>query len=172
MVTILLGLTFLSGHPSHIKDVRAMKNAGVWVGSLVLIFAGTIFFQSLTYDYYSEYGPGPGFFPLWLSGFLILLSILYIIDSIRKQDVESYEIFPKSHGARKVLTIIAALVLFLSIIPFTGYTIASVVMLFILLFREYRWYWNFVISVIVSLAIFFTFQSFLKVPLPVNTLGL
>jgi len=152
--------------------VRELKNAGVWVGLVILIIAGTLFWQSLSYDYYSNYGPGPGLLPLWLSGFLILLSLLYIVESIRKERIKLSDIFPKGAGLRKVASIFAAFIVFLIIIPYTGYTIASIVMLFILFFREYKWYWGLGISVAVTLAIFYVFQSLLNVPLPENVFGL
>lgn len=149
-----------------------MRNAGVWVGIVILIFAGTIAWQSMSMDYYGDNGPGPGLFPLWLSGFLILLSILYIIDSIRREVIDLGEILPKGPGLRKVISIFVSLIVFLIIVPFTGYTIAGIIMLSILFFKEYKWYWGIGISVVVTFILFYAFQSFLNVPLPVNSFGI
>ncbi len=147
-----------------------MRNAGVWVGMVILILAGIVFWQSLSYDYYGDYGPGPGLFPLWLSGLLMLLSLLYIGES-RKRVIQVKDVFPRAGALGDVLRIIAALVLFVVAAPFTGYTIAGIAMLFLLFCREYKWYWGLGISTLVTLLVFFVFLRFLQVPLPVNSFG-
>ncbi|PZE22130.1 tripartite tricarboxylate transporter TctB family protein [Paenibacillus xerothermodurans] len=148
-----------------------MRNAGIWVGAMILLFAGTIFAQSLSYDYFSDFGPGPGLFPLWLSGMLIVSGVLYIITAIRKDRIDLSKVFPPGPGLRKVISIIAAVVIFLSLAPVAGYIPASVIMLFILFFADYKWYWNVGISIVVTLAIFYVFQSLLNVPLPEFSIG-
>jgi putative tricarboxylic transport membrane protein len=152
-------------------DVSNMRNAGVWVGLILLIFSGTIFWQALSYDYFSDFGPGPGLFPLWLSGALIVFSLLYIVQSCRKEGVTLAQLLPQGSGLRKVISIMAATVVFLILVPFSGYVIASVIMLFILFFREYKWYWGLVISIVITMALFYTFQTFLNVPLPEISFG-
>ncbi|MBP1930962.1 tripartite tricarboxylate transporter TctB family protein [Ammoniphilus resinae] len=149
-----------------------MKNAGALVGFLILIFAGTLFFQALSFDYYSDYGPGPGLFPLWLSGLLILLSIAYIIDCYRKNIIQLKDILPKGAGLRKIILIMVSLVVFYILAPFTGYSVAGIIMLMILFIKEYKWYWGLGISVVVTVVLFYTFYSVLNVPLPVNSFGL
>lgn len=149
-----------------------MKNAGVWLGLILLIFGGIFLWYSLSYDYYGDYGPGPGLFPVWLSGLLILLAILYIIDSIRKEPIDLSELLPRGKGLRKVLAIFASMVIFLILLPFTGFTVACVIMLFILFYREYKWYWGLGISIVISFALFYAFYVLLSVPLPVNSFGL
>jgi len=149
-----------------------MKNAGALVGFLILIFAGTLFFQALSYDYYSDYGPGPGLFPLWLSGLLIVLSIAYIIDCYKKNIIQLKDVLPKGAGLRKIILIMVSLVVFYFLAPYTGYSVAGIIMLMILFIREYKWYWGLGISVVVTGVLFYTFYSVLNVPLPVNSFGL
>ena len=149
-----------------------MKNAGALVGFLILIFAGTLFFQALSYDYYSDYGPGPGLFPLWLSGLLIVLSIAYIIDCYKKNIIQLKDVLPKGAGLRKIILIMVSLVVFYFLAPYTGYSVAGFIMLMILFIREYKWYWGLGISVVVTVVLFYTFYSVLNVPLPVNSFGL
>lgn len=159
--------------PDHLfaKDVWMMNNAGLWIGLVILAFAGTFFYQGLGYDFYSKYGPGPGLFPLWLSGSLLVLTVLYIVDSVRKSGISVRDILPKGSGLKNVATVFASLLAFLVVMPLAGYTVASVIMLFILFHREYKWYSGLGISIAVSLAIFYLFKSFLGIPLPMNTFG-
>lgn len=148
-----------------------MTNAGVWVGLAFLAFSGTLFWQALSYDYYSKIGPGPGLLPMWLSGTLILLSVAYMIDSVRNDPINIKSMLPHGKGLRKVLALFAALALFLAMVKFSGYVIASCVMLFILFAFEYKWYWAVSISLAVTLVVFYVFKSLLNVPLPVNIFG-
>ncbi|MED3661849.1 tripartite tricarboxylate transporter TctB family protein [Ureibacillus terrenus] len=62
-----------------------MTNAktGIIAGVAVLTLGIVSLIISFDYGYYSEIGPGPGFFPVWISGILIVLAILYIIENLR-----------------------------------------------------------------------------------------
>ena len=148
-----------------------MSNAALWIGLIILSFAGVLFQQALTYDYYGRFGPGPGLFPLWLSGTLGIITIIYIITSYRRKIINIVDIIPRGTGRKKVLSLFAALLVFLVAVRFTGYTVASGIMLFILLVREYNWYKSLAISVAISCTVFYIFKSILDVPLPVNPFG-
>lgn len=149
-----------------------VKIAGVWVGGFLFVFAAILFWQSFSFDYYSQYGPGPGLFPFWLSGILMVLSILLIIESVRKNPIKWTDILPQGEGMKRVASIFVSLILFLIIVPYVGYAIASILMLFILFFGEFRWYWNLGLSIVVTLLMIVVFQVFLNVPLPSNSFGL
>jgi putative tricarboxylic transport membrane protein len=146
-------------------------NADTWAGVLLFLFGALIFVQSLSYSYSSMLGPGPGMFPLWISGILILFSIILIVASIKKDDGIDTQILPKGDDLRKILKILSSLVGFTLLIPFVGFTVAGSIFLFILLAGEYKWYTNGMISIGVTFLLFWVFNGLLKVPLPVNYLG-
>lgn len=148
-----------------------MKNAGVWVGCFILVFALLIFTSSLSYEYYGSVGPGPGLLPLWLSGALVVLSILYIIESVIKNKITFSDIFPKGKELWKPLLFIFSFILFIVIVPFTGFCIAGITMLTIVFLPSYKWYVGLGISTVVTLFLFVVFYNLLKIPLPVNSLG-
>ncbi|GAB7387022.1 tripartite tricarboxylate transporter TctB family protein [Bacillaceae bacterium] len=148
-----------------------MGNAGAWVGIFVLIFGGIILFQSLSYEYFSDVGPGPGFFPLWASGALIVLTFFYIIISSKKEKILFRDILPKKKELAKVIGIFLSILLFIILAPYTGFSIAGSAMLFFLLIPGYRWYWALGISVTVTVLVFLLFQQLLDIPLPVNSYG-
>jgi hypothetical protein len=148
-----------------------MSNAALWVGLVILAFAGVLFQQATTYDYFGRFGPGPGLFPLWLSGTLGVITVVYIVSSYRHKMITFAAILPKGTGRRRVVSLFAALIVFLVAIRFTGYTIASTGMLFILLCREYRWYKSLAIAAAIAVAVFSVFKGILDVPLPVNAFG-
>lgn len=147
------------------------QNAGVWLGGIVFIFGIVIFIQSLSLDYHSKLGPGPGLLPRWLSGALVLLTLQYIIISIKKERITFEKILPKRKGARKILLILSSMAGFILIIPYTGFIIAGTLLLSVLLIDAYKWYHNLLISIGTSVILFLVFGIFLGVPLPVNYLG-
>jgi hypothetical protein len=61
--------------------------------------------------------------------------------------------------------------LFTITVSFIGVTLASILMLFILFSRGYKWYWGLGLSVLVAGVTVFVFGSVLGVPLPVNDFG-
>jgi putative tricarboxylic transport membrane protein len=149
-----------------------IKNAGLWIGLSLVGFSGTILYKSFEYAYYGSYGPGPGLLPRWLGGSLLILSILFIIDSVRNGAIDIGKLLPQGSGRKKVVAVFIALLLFLFIVPYAGYTLASVLMLFILFRGGYKWYSSLAFSLCVSFVIFYIFKFLLSVPLPVNSLGI
>ncbi|MBP1154969.1 MULTISPECIES: tripartite tricarboxylate transporter TctB family protein [unclassified Paenibacillus] len=145
--------------------------AGVWGGAFFAIFGIVIFVQSFSYTYSSMMGPGPGMFPLWLSGILIVLSIWSMVKSITKEKTTLAEILPKGKDLRKLITILATLAGFILVVSFLGFVIAGTLFLFALLAREYRWYISLSISIGASVLLFVVFNIILGVPLPINSLG-
>ncbi|MFP7494691.1 tripartite tricarboxylate transporter TctB family protein [Terribacillus saccharophilus] len=149
-----------------------MKNFKVWVGIVLLMFSVFIFYTSRQYSYYSEYGPGAGFFPAWLSGLLGLFSILFIIDSLRKGNHVSFaDVLPPRKTLWKLLKVVLSILVFIFLSPFIGYVITSILVMFILLVPDFKWSTSLVTAVSVTLVLFFVFQTFLDVPLPNNPLG-
>lgn len=146
-------------------------NAGVWAGIFLLAFALVFFALSLSLKYYTKFGPGPGLFPVWLSGALIITSLVYIWQSFKKQGVSWADVLPKGREMGNVLSVLGSVLLFMIIVNVTGFVIASTVLLFILLRREYKWHLGLGISAGVSVLLFLIFKSYFAIPLPVNGFG-
>ena len=148
-----------------------MKNAGVWMGGFLLVCAGLMFKLSLGYGYYEKYGPGAGLFPLWISVGLMLLAVLYIVESIKDHSNSFEKIFPTGRELVYMITVVASISLFILVIDYTGYILAATLMLIILFRRDYKWYWGLGLSVVTSLCLYLVFQVFLKIPLPQGIFG-
>ncbi|WP_075618827.1 tripartite tricarboxylate transporter TctB family protein [Paenisporosarcina indica] len=147
------------------------QNAGVWVGLIILVFSSVIFIQAMNLDYFSKFGPGPGLFPIWLSGILLVLSILYIRLSIKKSIYYFSDIIPMGRSFGNILSVVLALIVFMVLVNFTGFIIASTVLLFTLFSREYKWYWGLGIAIFTSIILFIIFKVFFEIPLPVSVFG-
>lgn len=148
-----------------------MKNAGVWSGIFTMGVGCIFFWGSLGLTYSSPVGPGPGLFPFWLSLILIAVSPFYIWESIKKDVIPLTDVIPRGKQFRSLAGIAIAPVVFMVIVPYTGFCVAGTVLMLMLLLREYKWYTALAISLVTSLATFFLFQTFLDVPLPVNAFG-
>lgn len=147
--------------------MKKKLQAGAWAG-IVFLAIGILFFAySLIYPYSSEVGPGSGFFPIWISGFLIVLALIYIYESVKGND--SAEEITKE-GFRKVLMIIIFMILFVLFLPVAGFNISGTAFLFAMFFKSYKLAKNLIISVVSTLAIYFLFLL-LGVQLPLNALG-
>lgn len=149
-----------------------MKNYGMWVGICILLFAGFIFWGSLSLPYYGQYGPGPGLFPRWLSILLALFAIIYIIDCLMKDNKITFaDVMPKGKVLFRVLSVAGSIFLFILIAPFVGYIIAGILVTMILLLPDFKWYSSLAISATVTLALFLVFKTLLDIPLPANIWG-
>lgn len=148
-----------------------LKNLGVWVGIVILLFGTVMFVMSTSLSYYGQYGPGPGLFPSWLSGVLIILSILFIVDSAKKQQLRFRAVMPERKVMKRLAATVGAIALFIVIAPYVGFTLASIVVLLILLLPSFSWLWSIGIAVAVTLVLFVIFDVMLNIPLPTNALG-
>jgi len=147
--------------------MKKKLQAGAWAG-IVFLAIGILFFAySLIYPYSSEVGPGSGFFPIWISGFLIVLALIYIYESVKGND-SAEEITRESFT--KVLMIVIFMVLFVLFLPIAGFNISGTAFLFAMFFKSYGLVKNLIISLVSTLAIYFLFLL-LGVQLPLNVLG-
>ncbi|MEW9672468.1 tripartite tricarboxylate transporter TctB family protein [Ammoniphilus sp. 3BR4] len=150
--------------------------ADFWAAMMVLILSVIFLFESSMFPYSNRLGPGPGpgFFPIWLSSILLVLSLFYLYQSLERQKEgqgEQEGILPRGEGLRKILFTLFSLILFVVLISFIGFTLTSIIFLFMLLREGYRWFTGLGISIVVSLLMFWVFGSVLDVALPVNGWG-
>jgi putative tricarboxylic transport membrane protein len=150
---------------------HGVNNAGVWAGIVILVYAITIFYQSFSLDYSTRLGPGPGFFPRWLSGGLIALTLMYIWDSAKNTIISSSDLWPKGRALGTILSMLGGLVIFTTIVDYSGFVIAGSILLFAMFIRDYKWYTALGASVAIAVLLLFVFQSLLGVTLPVNEFG-
>ncbi|WP_281885161.1 tripartite tricarboxylate transporter TctB family protein [Paenibacillus sp. YYML68] len=140
-------------------------NVGFYMSLMFIALSGSMFWKSWELDYYSSLGPGPGLFPRWLAGAMLLLSLLYAFSSLRQPIVWS-EVMPKGRDMRNVLTVLASVVVFVLVMTPIGFVLAGFLMMTFLLSRAYPWHRSAGIAITVNVAIYLMFDSWLNVPLP------
>ena len=60
-----------------------MRAAQLGLGLGMLAVSGFVAFEASDYSYMTPIGPGPGFFPLWLSGALAILACVHLLQTFR-----------------------------------------------------------------------------------------
>lgn len=148
-----------------------MQNAGIWAGVMFLIYSGWMFWQSFTLKYYTPYGPGPGLFPRWLSGLLIVLTLVFIWQSIKEDIITFHDIFPSRKAFFGVVSVWAACIGFMLILTTAGFVTSSSLLLFTLFIRGYRWKTALALSIGTSVILFLVFNTAFGMPVPVNAWG-
>jgi putative tricarboxylic transport membrane protein len=147
------------------------KNLSFIISILLVAISLFILIESLTLTYYSDYGPGPGFLPIWISGILLILSAIYMFQSFRKEKITFTDILPKGEGLRNLIVCIGSLLVFLFVLPFLGFLLSSILFLWVLFKQGYSWIASLGLSLLVTIIIFGIFSILLDVPLPKNFLG-
>jgi putative tricarboxylic transport membrane protein len=153
------------------SGVNHLKNAGFFVGLILLFYSSIMLWQSVSLVYYTETGPGPGFFPLWISIILLVLSIVYLFESLKKEIFLFSRIIPKGVSLVNIITVLFSIIIFMLLVNYTGFVLASVTLLFLVLIRNYKWYQSMGTALVVSVLLFYFFKTLLNVPLPVNVFG-
>lgn len=141
----------------------------------MIFFFGSllVMMESRNLEYYTPLGPGPGFFPLWLSGILALLSAIWLVQ-ISRQPPEAMEdgFVPSGGGALRIVSILGALTLMGLLVDTVGFQVTALVFLLFLLLVLGRQ--NLALTAVIAVAgsfgLYYLFTSYLDVSLPASTI--
>lgn len=132
--------------------------------------------ESLTFPLKDALGPGPGFFPFWLSLVGAGLSVALFVQVSRPGVAEGAlaRVLPSRPGALRVLRVLAGLLGAALLLEPLGFRLA------LLLFNAYllvalgvrTWWVVALFAVAGSFGVFHVFYHWLKVPLPIGALGI
>lgn len=149
------------------------------ITSLVfIVFSAFIAREALELKYYTALGPGPGFFPFWLSLIMIALaSFMFYHATWGKSDPMPADFFASRIGYLKGLAVIVSIVFVTQAMEELGFRLTMAVFFVWLLFTLGR---QKGITGIASMAFvtfvgsfgaFWLFNDMLKVPLPQGMFG-
>ncbi|MBP1696900.1 MAG: hypothetical protein H6Q41_2088 [Deltaproteobacteria bacterium] len=149
------------------KEMRLAELTG---GIVLLLLGVAIFFFSLELPYMSEYGPGPGFLPRWLSLALVGCSVAVLVGLLRKQKKDESFLKPRTREGVKVLGLIIINFLFLPVLGFsvvlalfTGMTMRAM--------GRHSWVLCGLTALGVAIGIHLIFIQWLTIPLPEGIVG-
>jgi len=147
-----------------------MRLADLIGGVVVLILGLAVLFFSSQLDYYSEFGPGPGFLPLWVGIFITGCALYVIIDILRKHGKTEAFFKPRTRsGVKMLITIIVTFLLFpllgfsIGLALFTGFTMRMM--------GRHHWISCGLTAIVTAIGIHFIFGQLLYIPLPKGIIG-
>lgn len=144
-------------------------------GMLALALAVYVLVESRTgLNYYTEYGPGPGFLPFWLGALLAALSLAWLLQvSLRPVEAPPEGFVPPRAGFVRLASILGALLAFAFLMGLIGFQLAMLAFLWFLLhIGGQRQLLSLVLALGGSAAFTYLFRSRLDVPLPLSSFEL
>ncbi len=135
-----------------------------------LLGAGTAVLTWTTLPYSGEFGPGPGFVPLWLGVVLMVCAVPVVIADLRRPASREPLFRPETAQCLKVLGLI--LVVFLSL-PVLGFSAGLAVITGggMRLMGRHRWLSCAATVIGTAVCIHYLFGGALSIPLPKGTIG-
>lgn len=153
-----------------------MKRA--WQIACIAFLALSIFtiVLSFEYPYHDKLGPGPGFFPIWLSVITGALSLALFFQTTWGRSLADATAghLPERQGFVRIMVIMVALVACLALLDPLGFRISLFLFLLFLPFGlgMRNWWVILIFAVAGSFGIFHVFYYWLKVPLPMGVFGI
>ena len=156
--------------------MKTMKRPYQIFGMLLFclaIFLGT---ESLKMRYYTSLGPGPGFFPFWLSVLLAVLAGFMFWQATfgrTKAAAQPKNFIPKRDALLKMGAVIAGLIIVIIFLEPLGFCLTMFVFnLFILTtLGHHNWLFKIIIAFCGSFGVYYVFVHWLSCPLPIGILA-
>lgn len=153
-----------------------MKRAWQVASVAFLVYSAFVLYSSFEYRFFDRLGPGPGFFPVWLSGIMLALSGALLVQvTLNRVSLPSDEgLIPDRAGATRVLVILVALLAALVLLDPLGFRLAMLLFVgFLPLALGIRNYLAVaVLALVCSFGVFHLFYYILKLPLPIGMFGI
>ena len=150
---------------------RVYQTAGLCFVAL----SAFVVWESWDLEYYTNLGPGPGFFPLWLGVVMGALSLVWLVlVFMGKGGPEDAAILPDRGGIVRILSTLAALAALAGFMNLLGFQLTMFLFLVFLLRglgRQALWV-TLVVALLGSVGVYHLFGAYLDVPLPAATVKL
>jgi putative tricarboxylic transport membrane protein len=141
---------------------------------LFLLVAIFIAYGAVRLKYYTQLGPGPGFFSLWLSFFLAIASLAMGIEAWGKPPEKEIDTFlPQREGLIKIGSVLLSLIFTIVMLEPLGFRLTMVtIYIFLLWILGQRGISTLLIALAGSFGVYQIFVDLLSVPLPIGFLGI
>lgn len=152
-----------------------MKRSYQITAAVCVLFAAFVALESVALKLYTPLGPGPGFFPLWLSIlFGMLAVVMFCQATLGRSDPMPADFFATRTGYLRMAAIIGSLIGTVALLNPLGFRLTSLAFYLFLLNVLSRQ--SLIVSVLIALAgsfgVYHVFANFLMIPLPVGILGI
>lgn len=137
-------------------------------------FSAFVVWGSWNLVYYTNLGPGAGFFPLWLGVAMGGLSLVWLVQvSGRKGRPKEAAFLPERGGIVRILSVLAAMVAVAVLMDLLGFQLAMflfLVFLLLVLGRQGLWL-TLIVALLGSVGLYHVFGGYLDVQLPPASLA-
>jgi len=150
-----------------------MKRPYQLTALVLFFFSGLIAYESLQLKYYTPLGPGPGFFPFWLSLCLAALAVaIFYQATFKKAAPRPADFVDTRVGYLRAFTMCTAWIWATLMLERLGYRLTMLVFfpLLLLSLGRVKGFLVILISILGSVVAYYVFSIFLSVPLPVGPL--
>jgi putative tricarboxylic transport membrane protein len=147
------------------RIVACVVLAGIFLAALV---------TSLGYSLTDALGPGPGFFPFWLSLIGIMLTGAILIETVRSREITARTILPNRQAALQGGGVLVALAVAAALFEPLGFRLTMLVFIAGMLWMlGARSPFGIAFTALAgSFGVFHVFLYWLKVPLPTGAFGI
>lgn len=144
-----------------------MWKANVLLGLSTGLISLYVFSHSFTLVYSVAFGPGPGFSPRWVSIALLVVSIGYVAENLRRRD--EGDGFPMTYqSALRALGIFLVLGASILLMNLVGFVISMALFMIVVLkmFEGRSWSFSIIAGCASTAGVFVLFAVLFEVPLP------
>ena len=157
-----------------------MTRSDIIGGLLLAVLFGTALWEGWSFQYGTEFAPGPGFAPVWLSALGLLIALVIAFAAWQGARRSNAATAPSAQrepldraGLLRVGATLLGLAVMLAVVPWIGFVPAILAFLLVLTLGVQRMSWlaGVAASVGTVLFIYTIFVHFLNVPIAVGPLG-
>jgi putative tricarboxylic transport membrane protein len=151
------------------KDI--VRNGDAISGAVLAALGIYVFLEARTWPYFTEDGPGPGFFPAWYGVTMVVLSLALVISAIRNARTPDAYDWP---GIGRALATWLAFALSAALMGWLGFLVSFVLLTFfvvVVVFQRPALTAG-IIALAGAVGFYLVFPLALSVPLPTGIFGI
>jgi putative tricarboxylic transport membrane protein len=143
--------------------------------TILLLFSAFLIYESFRLRYYTSLGPGPGFFPLWVSILVgVLAGVMLYQATFGQSEPMPADFFADKVGYLRIAAVLLALSATVALLEPLGFRLTMLGFLLFLLMALGRVnpYVTVLVALLGSFGTYYVFWGWLRIPLPVGIFGL
>jgi putative tricarboxylic transport membrane protein len=112
-------------------------------------------------------GPKPGFFPFYISLFIIVASIYNLVQAMTLGGIKG-GLFSSWEQLRRVMSVVVPSTIYVALVPFLGMYVSSILLIgvFMMWLGKYSLWKTLPVAVGVPVIVYIVFETYFQIPLP------
>lgn len=150
-----------------------MKKADIISGLIGIAIGAYVLLSAMNFPKDLIMKIGPGFYPSFLAGGIIICSLVLIIKAFIGQSIGEYDpITLKNSGIRRVSISIAVIIIYCALLDLLGFIIATIpfIIIFMRMFGKHRIWEYAAVSIGITAGTYLVFEKVLLLTLPAGLL--